>query len=128
MNYCIWCHNQGKDSCAKGFKDKKTGAFQKSAFKVTLAGCPLEEKISEMHTLKARGVALGALAMIVTDNPMVAGNRHRLARFDAIDQRRETRLRLCQGDLRHDHHYGHPCFGVASGAAGSYCYRSCCSR
>ena len=78
MNYCIWCHNQGKDSCAKGFKDKKTGAFQKSAFKVTLAGCPLEEKISEMHTLKARGVALGALAMIVTDNPMVAGTGHRI--------------------------------------------------
>ncbi|HEY1426326.1 MAG TPA: hypothetical protein VGF50_06605, partial [Caulobacteraceae bacterium] len=21
-NYCIWCHNQGKDSCAKGLKEK----------------------------------------------------------------------------------------------------------
>ncbi len=26
MNYCIWCHNQGKDSCRKGLKDRKTGA------------------------------------------------------------------------------------------------------
>ena len=25
INYCIWCHNQGKDSCRKGLKDRKTG-------------------------------------------------------------------------------------------------------
>ena len=78
MNYCIWCHSQGKDSCSKGLKDKKTGAFQKSVFNVTLAGCPLEEKISEMHALKAQGVTLGAFAMIVVDNPMVAGTGHRI--------------------------------------------------
>ena len=53
-NYCIWCHNQGKDSCSRGLKDRKTGAFQKSPFGVTLAGCPLEEKISEMHLLQER--------------------------------------------------------------------------
>jgi NADPH-dependent glutamate synthase beta subunit-like oxidoreductase/NAD(P)H-flavin reductase len=78
MNYCIWCHNQGKDSCSKGLRDRKTGAFQKTVFNVTLAGCPLEEKISEMHTLRAQGVALGAFAMIAVDNPMVAGTGHRI--------------------------------------------------
>ena len=78
MNYCIWCHAQGKDSCSKGLKDRKTGEFQKSPFKVTLAGCPLEEKISEMHTLKVQGVTLGAFAMILVDNPMVAGTGHRI--------------------------------------------------
>jgi len=78
MNYCIWCHTQGKDSCSKGLKDRKTGEFQKSPFKVTLAGCPLEEKISEMHTLKVQGVTLGAFAMILVDNPMVAGTGHRI--------------------------------------------------
>jgi NADPH-dependent glutamate synthase beta subunit-like oxidoreductase/NAD(P)H-flavin reductase len=78
MNYCIWCHNQGKDSCSKGLRDRKTGAFQKTVFNVTLAGCPLEEKISEMHTLRAQGVALGAFAMITVDNPMVAGTGHRI--------------------------------------------------
>ncbi|HJS32558.1 MAG TPA: FAD-dependent oxidoreductase [Alphaproteobacteria bacterium] len=78
MNYCIWCHNQGKDSCAKGLKDRKTGEFQKTVFGVTLAGCPLEEKISEMHTLKAQGSPVGALAMIVVDNPMVAATGHRI--------------------------------------------------
>ena len=25
MNYCIWCHNQGKDSCSKGLRDRKSG-------------------------------------------------------------------------------------------------------
>ncbi|MBO0738707.1 MAG: pyridine nucleotide-disulfide oxidoreductase, partial [Alphaproteobacteria bacterium] len=59
-NYCIWCHNQGKDSCSQGLKEKD-GAFKKSAFGVTLAGCPLEEKISEMNVVKARGNSLGAL-------------------------------------------------------------------
>jgi NADPH-dependent glutamate synthase beta subunit-like oxidoreductase/NAD(P)H-flavin reductase len=78
MNYCILCHSQGKDSCSKGLKDKKTGAFQKTVFNVQLAGCPLEEKISEMHTLRAQGVALGAFAMIIVDNPMVAGTGHRI--------------------------------------------------
>ncbi len=77
-NYCIWCHNQGKDSCSHGLKDRKTGAFQKSPFGVALAGCPLEEKISEFHTVKARGQPLGALAVITVDNPMCAATGHRI--------------------------------------------------
>jgi NADPH-dependent glutamate synthase beta subunit-like oxidoreductase/NAD(P)H-flavin reductase len=78
MNYCIWCHSQGKDSCSRGLKDRKTGAFQKSPFGVTLAGCPLEEKISEMHTLRAQGYVLGAFATIAIDNPMMAATGHRI--------------------------------------------------
>lgn len=77
-NYCIWCHNQGKDSCSKGLRDRKTGEFQKSPFGVTLAGCPLEEKISEFHALKAEGHPVGALAMIAVDNPLCAATGHRI--------------------------------------------------
>ncbi len=83
-NYCIWCHTQGKDSCSKGLREKSPEetpdkvVFKKSAFGVTLAGCPLEEKISEFHTLKAQGNALSALAVIVIDNPMVAATGHRI--------------------------------------------------
>jgi len=77
-NYCIWCHNQGKDSCSRGLKDRKTGVFQKSPFGVTLAGCPLEEKISEMNLLKAEGFSVGALAMAIVDNPLVAATGHRI--------------------------------------------------
>ncbi len=77
-NYCIWCHHQGKDSCSRGLKDKKTNSFQKSTFGVTLAGCPLEEKISEMNEVKARGNSIGALGIVIVDNPMVAATGHRI--------------------------------------------------
>ena len=53
-NYCIWCHNQQKDSCRSGLREKD-GKFRKSVFGVTLTGCPLDEKISEMNIVKARG-------------------------------------------------------------------------
>ena len=75
--YCIKCHNQGKDSCSTGLKEK-TGEFKKSVFGVTLAGCPLEEKISEMHVLKGQGNPIGALAVVTIDNPMAAGTGHRI--------------------------------------------------
>ncbi|WP_430231903.1 FAD-dependent oxidoreductase [Nitrosomonas communis] len=82
-NYCIWCHEQGKDSCSKGFKVKpksaeEPAAFKKSELGALLTGCPLEERISEFHKLKSQGVAIGSLAMIVLDNPMCAGTGHRI--------------------------------------------------
>ncbi len=82
-NYCIWCHEQGKDSCSKGLMEKTKSpeegrTFKKSQFGVLLAGCPLEERISEFHKLKTQGIAIGSLAMIVLDNPMCAGTGHRI--------------------------------------------------
>jgi NADPH-dependent glutamate synthase beta subunit-like oxidoreductase/NAD(P)H-flavin reductase len=76
--YCIWCHNQERDSCSTGLKDRKTGTFQSSPLGVTLAGCPLEEKISEMNFARARGDVAGALAITVIDNPMCAGTGRRI--------------------------------------------------
>jgi NADPH-dependent glutamate synthase beta subunit-like oxidoreductase/NAD(P)H-flavin reductase len=89
-HYCIWCHEQGKDSCARGLVEKRPAAadpaggaaagipYRKSVFGVTLAGCPLEERISEFHKLRAEGWPLGALAMICVDNPMAAATGHRI--------------------------------------------------
>ncbi len=81
-HYCIWCHEQGKDSCAHGLPEKKPVdgdvPFRKSPFNVTLAGCPLEERISEFNKLRAEGWPLGALAMMCIDNPMVAATGHRI--------------------------------------------------
>ncbi|MDB5805558.1 MAG: hypothetical protein JWN73_2880 [Betaproteobacteria bacterium] len=81
-NYCIWCHEQGKDSCSKGLKEKAGpdghAAFKKTVFGVKLAGCPLEEKISEFHKVKAGGLAVGALAIITVDNPLAAATGHRI--------------------------------------------------
>jgi NADPH-dependent glutamate synthase beta subunit-like oxidoreductase/NAD(P)H-flavin reductase len=76
-HYCIKCHNQGKDSCSTGLKEKD-GAFKSTVFGITLAGCPLDEKISEMNLVKQEGKSIGALAIAIIDNPMVAGTGHRI--------------------------------------------------
>jgi len=76
-HYCIKCHNQGKDSCSTGLREKD-GSFRASVFGVKLAGCPLEEKISEMNTVKENGNAIGALAIVAIDNPMAAATGHRI--------------------------------------------------
>ncbi len=47
-NYCIACHNQGKDSCSTGMTDRTTGARAINPLGRAMAGCPLEERISEM--------------------------------------------------------------------------------
>tara|TARA_Y100001934_G_scaffold14357_1_gene17630 strand:- start:4079 stop:7558 length:3480 start_codon:yes stop_codon:yes gene_type:complete len=77
-NYCIFCHNQCKDSCSKGLKEKDGSAYKASPHGVTLAGCPLDEKISEMNLLKAQGHGLAALAVAQVDNPLCAATGHRI--------------------------------------------------
>ena len=77
-NYCVICHERGKDSCSKGIKDKKSGEYASNELKIPQAGCPLEEKISEMHKVKSEGHAIAALAIITIDNPMTAATGHRI--------------------------------------------------
>jgi NADPH-dependent glutamate synthase beta subunit-like oxidoreductase/NAD(P)H-flavin reductase len=76
-HYCIKCHNQVKDSCSTGLKEKD-GTFKSSVFGIPLAGCPLDEKISEMNLVKQNGNPIGALAIVTIDNPMAAGTGHRI--------------------------------------------------
>lgn len=78
-HYCIFCHERGKDSCSKGFRDKNAElGFRNDSFSRPLTGCPLEEKISEMNLLKSKGLGLAALAVAMVDNPMLAGTGHRI--------------------------------------------------
>ncbi|MBB4284574.1 FAD-dependent oxidoreductase [Roseospira goensis] len=77
-HYCIFCHHQGNDSCSTGLKDRKTGAVQVNALGREMLGCPLEEKISEMHEAKTKGGFVGALGIITIDNPLCAGTGHRI--------------------------------------------------
>lgn len=80
-SYCLLCHHQGKDSCSKGMRaasEHGAPAFRTDVFGTRLAGCPLEERISEFHEIKAKGHAIAALATITVDNPMVAGTGHRI--------------------------------------------------
>lgn len=81
VNYCIYCHDHDGDFCSKGFPVKKgdpTQGLKKNLLDVTLTGCPLEEKISEMHTLKRDGNTIAALAMVMIDNPMCPATGHRI--------------------------------------------------
>lgn len=77
MHYCIICHPRDKDSCSKGLIEIG-GLVKKNSLGIALEGCPLGEKISEAHLLKREGHALGALAIIMVDNPLCAGTGHRI--------------------------------------------------
>ena len=78
VDYCLYCHDRDKDSCSKGLRDNKTGAIKPNPLGVPLNGCPLQEKISEMHLMRQTGDSLAALALVCIDNPMVPGTGHRI--------------------------------------------------
>ena len=78
VNYCVYCHDHDGDFCSKGFPQKEGEGFRKNPLEVELTGCPLGEKISEAHVLKRDGYTLGALAMIMVDNPLLPATGHRI--------------------------------------------------
>jgi NADPH-dependent glutamate synthase beta subunit-like oxidoreductase/NAD(P)H-flavin reductase len=81
VHYCVYCHKNNGDFCSKGFPLKKGEpllGFKQNPLGEILTGCPLEEKISEMHVLKREGYTIGALAMIMLDNPMCPVTGHRI--------------------------------------------------
>jgi len=78
VDHCIYCHERDTDSCSKGMRNKKTQTFKTNPLDVTITGCPLEEKISEMHVVKRQGDNIGALAIVIIDNPMCPGTGHRI--------------------------------------------------
>lgn len=81
IHYCVYCHKNAGDFCSRGFpvkKDKPELGLKTNPLGEILTGCPLEEKISEMHTLKAQGDSIGALAMVMLDNPMCPATGHRI--------------------------------------------------
>ena len=85
IHYCVLCHERDKDSCSKGYKEPAAKGnvdvpvkIAVNALGIELNGCPLDEKISEMHTLRKGGDAIGALALVTIDNPMCPGTGHRI--------------------------------------------------
>jgi NADPH-dependent glutamate synthase beta subunit-like oxidoreductase/NAD(P)H-flavin reductase len=78
VDQCVFCHEREKDSCSKGLLDKKTGKLAKNPLGIDLAGCPLDEHISEMHALYSEGDPLGALSLVMVHNPMCPGTGHRI--------------------------------------------------
>jgi NADPH-dependent glutamate synthase beta subunit-like oxidoreductase/NAD(P)H-flavin reductase len=74
---CVFCHERDKDSCSKGIVEAD-GKPKKNPLGIALEGCPLDEHISEMHLLRSRGDAIGALAAVMINNPMCPGTGHRI--------------------------------------------------
>jgi len=77
IDYCMICHEREKDACSTGMHEPD-GAAKRNPLGIKLEGCPLDEKISEMHLLKKQGDAIGSLALVTIDNPMCAGTGHRI--------------------------------------------------
>ncbi|MDZ7747713.1 MAG: hypothetical protein U5K43_01815 [Halofilum sp. (in: g-proteobacteria)] len=81
VNYCIYCHEHDGDFCSKGFPEKKRQpelGLKVDPLGNRLTGCPLEEKVSEMHVFRRDGWPLAALAVAMVDNPMVPATGHRI--------------------------------------------------
>jgi NADPH-dependent glutamate synthase beta subunit-like oxidoreductase/NAD(P)H-flavin reductase len=76
-HYCIYCHERKKDSCSRGFV-QPNGTYKPNPLGMALEGCPLDEKIGEMNFLRAGGDSIGALALVMIDNPMCPGTGHRI--------------------------------------------------
>ncbi len=77
VDYCLICHEREKDSCSTGLHEKD-GSVKRNPLGIKLEGCPLDEKISEMHLLKKHGDSIASLALVTIDNPMCAGTGHRI--------------------------------------------------
>ena len=77
VDYCLICHEREKDSCSKGLREAD-GAPKRNPLGIKTEGCPLDEKISEMHMMKRRGDSIASLAIVTIDNPMCAGTGHRI--------------------------------------------------
>ena len=94
--YCLHCHQLGKDSCSKGLPlqnpspnqirpaqqssapAEQTRPFQHSSSGTLLAGCPLEQRISEFLQARTLGLPITALALITIENPLCAATGHRI--------------------------------------------------
>ena len=77
-HYCVICHDRDRDNCRHGTFDKQSGGFSRNPLGVKLEGCPLDEKISEMHRALMDGHVMAAMAIVIVDNPMLAGTGHRI--------------------------------------------------
>lgn len=105
IHYCIYCHDHDGDFCSKGFPNNKkepSAGYKKNPLNTTLTGCPLEERISEMHVLKRDGWTIGALAMVMLDNPMCPATGHRICNdcMKACIYQKQTPVNIPQIETR----------------------------
>jgi hypothetical protein len=81
VDYCHYCHDRSVDYCRRGFYQKKqdpSQGFRVGNTGLTLAGCPVDEKISQMHWLKHKKFSVAALVACMIDNPFCTVTGHRI--------------------------------------------------
>lgn len=81
IDYCKYCHDHDGDFCSIGFPVKKgepEQGFRKNPLGDVLTGCPLDEMISEMQRLEKEGLSIGALGIMMVENPMAPATGHRI--------------------------------------------------
>ncbi len=105
VHYCKYCHDHVGDFCAKGFPEKKgvpALGLKVNPLGERLTGCPLEERISEMHLLKRTGETLAALAIAMADNPMLPATGHRVCNdcMQACIYQKQTPVNIPQVETR----------------------------
>ena len=77
-NYCIWCHNQGKDSCSHGPERQEDRRVPEHAIRRNPRRLPARrENLRDEFGEGARQL-IGAMAIATIDNPMCAGTGHRI--------------------------------------------------
>jgi NADPH-dependent glutamate synthase beta subunit-like oxidoreductase len=84
VKYCLYCHEKDKDSCSTGLVSRKDNSVYKNPLGVELNGCPLDQKISQMHQLVSEHHFIAALAVMMIDNPLCLMTGDRICR-DCID-------------------------------------------
>lgn len=80
-DYCKYCHDRSVDYCRSGFYQKKSDpdqGFRSNRSGQVLSGCPLNQKISQMHWLQRRHLTLSALIVVMIDNPFCLVTGHRI--------------------------------------------------
>lgn len=78
LDYCLKCHKTNRDFCSKGARDPETKSIKMNEFSIEMSGCPLNQKISQSHTLARNGEILAALCVVMIDNPMCPGTGDRI--------------------------------------------------
>ena len=111
------CHERDKDSCSKGLRDEgRRSVDAVNPLGIELDGCPLDEKISEMHVLRKQGDADRRAGARHDRQPDVPGHRPpHLQRLHEVvhlpeagagqhpadrDRRADRRARACRGASR----------------------------
>lgn len=81
VEYCKYCHDRAVDYCRSGFYQKKSDpsqGFRSNRSGQVLSGCPLDQKISQMHWLQRQHFTLSALIVVMIDNPFCLVTGHRI--------------------------------------------------